>query len=87
VLSDLSAYDRWNPEITAVSGRAAVGERLTLRVHSRGGATTVHPTVRAADPGRELRWSGEYNDIGGLADSEQRFTIEAAGPGAVPPRR
>jgi hypothetical protein len=83
VLSDLSAYDRWNPEITVVSGRAAAGQRLTLRVHSRSGVNTVHTTVRTADPGRELRWTGKYNDIGVLADSEQRFTIEAAGPGRV----
>jgi hypothetical protein len=83
VLTDLKAYDRWNPELTDVSGRAAAGERLTLRLHARGGVDTVHVTLRAADPGRELRWTGKYNDIGGLADSEQRFTIEAAGPGRV----
>jgi hypothetical protein len=83
VLSDLAGYDRWNPEITVVSGRAAAGQTLTLRVRSRSGTNTVHTTVRAADPGRELRWTGKYNDIGRLADSEQRFTIEAAGPGRV----
>jgi hypothetical protein len=83
VLTDLDAYHHWNPELTGVSGRAAAGERLTLRRHARGGTDTVHVTVRAATPGRELRWTGKYNDIGGLADGEQRFTIEAAGPDRV----
>lgn len=83
VLSDLGAYGRWNPEITVLSGQAAVGQTLTLRVRSRSGTSTVHATVRAAEPGRELRWTRRYNDIGRLADSEQRFTIEAAGPDRV----
>jgi hypothetical protein len=83
VLSDLSAYDHWNPELTVAAGTAAVGQRLTLTVRSRRGVTITHPTVRAADPGRELRWTGHYNDIGLLADGEQRFTIEPAGPGRV----
>ena len=83
VLAGLGAYHHWNPEITDVSGRAAVGERLTLRVRSRQGAQTVHATVRAVVPGRELRWSRRYNDLGRLADSEQRFTIEPAGPDRV----
>jgi hypothetical protein len=83
VLTDLRAYDRWNPELTDVTGRLAVGQALTLRQHSKSGTTTIHPTVRVADAGRELRWSGHYHEISGLADGEQRFTIEAAGPGRV----
>jgi hypothetical protein len=83
ILSDLRSYRRWNPEITVVSGQAVPGQTLTLRIHSRNGTSTVRPTVRAADPGRELRWSSRYHEIGGLADAEHRFTIEAAGPGRV----
>lgn len=83
VLSDLRSYRRWNPEITVVSGNAVPGETLTLRVRSKSGTSTVRPTVRAAHPGRELRWSGRYHDVGGLADAEQRFTIEPSGQGRV----
>lgn len=83
VLSDLHAYDRWNPEITVVSGHAVKGQVLTLRVRSKSGIATVRPTVEVADPGRELRWKSRYHEVGGLADGEQRFTIEAAGPGRV----
>ncbi|GLY76131.1 hypothetical protein Airi01_043980 [Actinoallomurus iriomotensis] len=83
VLTDLRSYDRWNPEITDVDGRLAVGRTLTLRLHSGGGVSTVRTTVRAAEAGRELRWFSRYHEVGGLADGEQRFTIEAAGPGRV----
>jgi hypothetical protein len=83
VLTDLDAYDRWNPEITDVSGRLAVGETLTLRLHSGDGAATLRPTVRAVATGRELRWLSRYHEIGGLADGEHRFTIEATGPERV----
>jgi hypothetical protein len=83
IVSDLRAYARWNPEITVASGHAAPGQVLTLRVRSQGGTSTVRSTVRATDPGRELRWTSEYHEIGGLADGEQRFTIESAGAGRV----
>ena len=83
VLTDLRAYTRWNPELTVVDGRAATGETLTVRLHSTGGTSTIRPTVRAADPGRELRWLSRYPDIGGLADAEHRFTIAPAGQGRV----
>ena len=83
VLSDLRAYARWNPELTVVSGHAAVGEVLTVRVRSESGTSTVRPTVRAAEPGRELRWTSRYHEIGGLADGEQRFRIEPLGPDRV----
>lgn len=83
VLSDLKSYARWNPEITVVSGQAAKGAHLTIRVRSTNGTSTFHPTVEAADPGRELRWLGHYHDVSGLADGEHRFVIEPSGPGRV----
>jgi hypothetical protein len=83
VLTDLRAYSRWNPEITVVDGQAVKGQTLTLRVHSDRGTSTIRPTVRAAEPGRELRWLNHFHEIGGLADGEQRFTIEPAGQGRV----
>jgi hypothetical protein len=83
VLTDLRAYPRWNPELTVVDGRAVTGETLTVRLRSTGGTSTIRPTVRAADPGRELRWLSRYHDVGGLADGEHRFTIEPAGQGRI----
>jgi hypothetical protein len=83
VLSDLGSYARWNPEITVPSGRAVRGGELTVRIHHTGGTETLHPTVRAAEPGRELRWQGRYRDIPALVDAEHRFTIEPLGPDRV----
>ncbi len=83
VLTGFGAYGRWNPELTVEEGTAATGQALTLRLRSGSGATTVHATVRAAEPGRELRWTSRFHDIGGLADAEQRFTIAQDGPGRV----
>jgi hypothetical protein len=83
VLTDLHAYDHWNPEITDAKGQVAKDATLTLRIHSDSGTDPVRPTVTVAEPGRELRWQSDFHEIGGLADGEQRFTIEAAGPDRV----
>ncbi|MDN3356198.1 SRPBCC domain-containing protein [Actinomadura sp. DC4] len=83
VLTDLPAYDHWNPEITSAEGHLAKDATLTLRVRSGGGTDTVRPSVTIVTPGRELRWQSRFRDIGHLADGEQRFTIEAAGPDRV----
>jgi hypothetical protein len=83
VLTDLHAYGRWNPGITAADGRLVKDATLTLRVRSGGGTETVRPTVTVLEPQRELRWFRRFHEIGHLADGEQRFTIEAAGPGRV----
>jgi hypothetical protein len=83
VLTDLHAYGRWNPEITAVDGRLAPDATLILHARSGGGTETVHARVTVVQPGRELRWFRRFHDVGRLADGEQRFTIEAAGPDRV----
>lgn len=83
VLSDLDSYARWNPEITVLSGSPVKGGELTIRLHHTGGTETLHPTVSAAEPGRELRWKGRFRDIPALAEGDQRFTIEPLGPARV----
>ena len=42
----------------------------------------MHPTVLAAEPGRELRWLGHLL-VRGIFDGEHRWLIEEAGPGRV----
>jgi hypothetical protein len=83
VLADLRSYARWNPEITVREGQAVQGRTLTLTVRSGGGTSTVRAKVQTVAPGRELRWVSHFHEVGGLADGEQRFTIEPAGPGRV----
>ena len=82
-LTDLQTYPQWNPFIEKVDGELTVGAKLDVRlqpVDERG--ITMHPTVLAAEPGRELRWIGHLM-IPGIFDGEHRFLIEEAGPGRV----
>ena len=83
VLSDLPAYSEWNPFIERIDRELLVGGKLDVRlqpVDERG--ITMHPTVLAAEPGRELRWIGHLM-IPGIFDGEHSFLIEEAGPGRV----
>ena len=82
-LTDLQTYPQWNPFIEKVDGELTVGAKLDVRLQpadERG--ITMHPTVLAAEPGRELRWIGHLM-IPGIFDGEHRFLIEEAGPGRV----
>ena len=81
VLTDLPAYQRWNPFITSAEGEVRQGGRLTLRMQPVGGrAMTFRPTVLEATPGRRLRWLGHLL-VSGIFDGEHRFTIEPLGEG------
>jgi hypothetical protein len=83
VLADLPAYPEWNPFIEKIDGELRVGGKLDVRlqpVDERG--ITLHPTVLAAGPGRELRWLGHLM-VPGIFDGEHRFQIEPAGPDRV----
>lgn len=79
VLTDFAAYPAWNPFIPQISGPLTAGARLDVQLqppHGRG--MRMHPTVLAAEPGRELRWLGHLG-IAGLFDGEHRFRIEPLG--------
>ena len=59
VLSDLSAYGEWNPFIVEATGRAVVGDRLTLRMQPASGKERIlRPTVTEAREGELLQWLG-----------------------------
>jgi hypothetical protein len=76
VLTDFGAYPDWNPFIRSIEGNPQVGERLKVRLtppDSR--AMTFRPTVRAAEPARELRWLGRLF-VPGLFDGEHRLALE-----------
>jgi hypothetical protein len=57
ILTDAAGYPGWNPTVTRVDGRIALGERVTLHV-------TVNPgrafpvTVAAMEPARRMVWRG-----------------------------
>jgi hypothetical protein len=76
VLTDFDAYPEWNPFIRSIQGNPKVGSRLSVRIEPPGArGMTFRPTVRAAEPARELRWLGRLL-IPGLADGEHRLTLE-----------
>ena len=59
LLTDAPGYAAWNPEIVAVEGRFARGEKLRVRVKVGGGAVramTLH--VTAFDAPRSMEWTG-----------------------------
>lgn len=74
-----AAVDRWpewNPFAT-VTGRLAVGERLTVEIRPPGKRPmTFRPTVTVFEPGRELRWLGRLG-MPGLFDGEHGFRVRA----------
>ncbi len=62
VLADFERYGDWNPLNLQVRGRAEARTRaaMVFRNLAAGGEAVVRQTVRivAAEPGRELAWSG-----------------------------
>ena len=75
VLADLAAYPTWNPFLPEIEGELRVGARLRVRfqpVDERG--MTIRPTVRAVEPGREVRWLGHLL-VPGIFDGEHRFLL------------
>jgi hypothetical protein len=83
VLADLPAHAVWNPFMKKIDGELQPGTKLEVRLEPEGErGITMHPTVLAAEPGRELRWLGHVL-VPGIFDGEHRFLIEEAGPGRV----
>lgn len=83
ILADLPSHVSWNPFITKISGELRVGEKLDVRLEPEGErGITMHPTVLAAEPGRELRWLGHLL-VPGIFDGEHRWLIEESDPGRV----
>ncbi|MGW2339346.1 SRPBCC family protein [Streptomyces sp. NPDC001661] len=82
VLTDLRAYDEWNPFIVSASGTVREDATLRLVMRDKTGDTTFTPTVLAADAGRELRWIGRIGP-GLVFDGEHRFVIDQVGSDRV----
>ena len=76
VLIDFGAYPQWNPFIRSIEGEPRVGSRLKVRIEPPGArGMTFRPTVRVAEPARELRWLGRLF-VPGLVDGEHRLALE-----------
>lgn len=76
-LTDLAAYQDWNPFIVSAQGRAEVGEKLTNRMQPPGGkAITFKPTVTVVEPAVAFEWFGRLGPPG-IFDGRHRFDLSA----------
>jgi hypothetical protein len=76
VLTDFASYGEWNPFIRSIVGKPDVGSRVRVRIEPPDGrGLTLKPTVRSADPARELSWLGRLL-VPGVFDGEHRFRLE-----------
>jgi hypothetical protein len=75
VLTDFASHPDWDPLLTRIEGKAAVGERLTVRFDN---GMTFRPTVTEVEEGRVLEWFGQLL-FGGLFDGRHRFELVAEG--------
>ena len=83
VLTDLDAYEQWNPFIISASGTPAVGQKFTARFKPPGSrAITMHPRVTAVEVDRRLAWLG-HAIVPGLFDGAHEFILEPTADGGT----
>jgi len=75
ILTDIDHYAEWNPFMPRLSGRLALGQRLTLSVRSGTRTMTFRPTVLAVEDGALIRWLGRLG-VRGLFDGEHELRLE-----------
>jgi hypothetical protein len=82
ILADTDRYEDWNPFMPRLSGRLAVGERLTLSVRPGTRTMTFRPTVLAFEDGTLIRWRGRLG-VPGLFDGEHELRLEPSSDGGT----
>ncbi len=82
VLTETDRYSEWNPFMTGLAGRLAVGERLTVTVRPGRRTMTFRPTVLAVEDGRLVRWRGRAG-VPGLADGEHELRLDPGPDGGT----
>lgn len=75
VLTGFDQYPHWNPFIKSISGKVAVGHKITARLEPPGGqGMTFKPVVLAYEVNKEFRWLGHLL-FPGLFDGEHKFEL------------
>ncbi len=78
ILTDAAGYKDWNPEIIAIAGVLAPGNRITVRVRLGSGALRSVPMrVNAFEPPLRMEWTGGGLPFG-LFTGRRTFTIAPA---------
>ena len=77
VVSDFGKYADWNPFIVRAAGAVRVGERLDITISAPGmKPVTFRPRVLDVEPGRLVRWKGEFK-LPGLFDGRHALIVDA----------
>ena len=76
ILTETDRYDEWNPFMTELSGRLAVGERVAVTIRPGRRSMTFRPTVLALEDGTLLRWRGRAG-VRGVFDGEHELRLQA----------
>jgi hypothetical protein len=82
ILTDTDHYDDWNPFMTRLSGRFALGERLTVTIRPGKRSMTFRPTVLAVEDGTLIRWRGRLG-MPGIFDGEHELRLERNSDGGT----
>jgi len=76
VVSDFGRYSDWNPFIVRAAGEPRVGERLDITIAAPGmKPVSFRPRVLDVEPGRLVRWKGEFK-LPGLFDGRHALIVD-----------
>jgi len=76
IVSDFARYAEWNPFIVRAAGEPRVGERLHITITAPGmKPVSFRPRVLDVEPGRLIRWKGEFK-LPGLFDGRHALIVE-----------
>jgi len=77
IVSDFDEYADWNPFIVRAAGEPRVGARLDITIAAPGmRPVSFRPRVLDVEPGRLIRWKGEFK-LPGLFDGRHALIVDA----------
>lgn len=83
VLTNFSAFPKWNPFIKSLSGDVKTGNKIEVRIEPPGAkGMTFKPEVLAFDKNRRFHWQGHLF-FPGLFDGRHRFELVDNGNGTT----
>ena len=76
IIGDFGRYADWNPFIVRAAGEPRVGERLDVTIAAPGmKPVSFRPRVLNLEPGRLIRWKGEFK-LPGLFDGRHALIVD-----------
>ncbi len=82
ILTNLEAFETWNPFLVKSKGTVAPGDRLENTMKNGDSTMTFRPKVLTVKPNEYFDWLGSLW-VRGLFDGNHYFKIEETGPGQV----